>query len=307
MRFFRFRGKQAAFALAVLVTACQGSMGTTPPVTSLPAQNAQGGAGQTTQSAVQGQTVSAGATVTLAPDLASLNFPSIGGFSLSVALHSPSPTPSAHTLSKKASKKRSASPSPSPTPLPSPAVTSTSALSAKPYTVDLSLTTYPNGAPSAPTPLPSESALPVRHALVRAELQARGDLTLPSLDAFSFVVPKAESASEHNFSIAVFELLKRKKTSLLIASTHASLGTDGSVHTNGMTQPIALNANRRYAVVLYGDYVLVGLTAPASFAPNGSFAPGVTPSWSPGAVLSAAPLASPAYGAPPIGGGILVR
>jgi len=151
------------------------------------------------------------------------------------------------------------------------------------------------------------SPVPLRRALLRAEVQAHGALTLPSLDAFSFVLPKAEHTDGRGFSIAIFEELKRKKTALILQSTHAVFDAAGYVRAGGIGVSIPLTANRRYAIILYGDYVLAALAgappptgtpgAPfASAVPNGSQAPWPGVSQSPNA-----------GGAAPLSGGILVH
>jgi hypothetical protein len=168
-----------------------------------------------------------------------------------------------------------------PTPVPVPKPTA-------PPLVNLILIPYPKYVPEAPAPAPSASSPPLRHALIRAEFESQGPLALSSLDALLFTVPSSELFAGRGFSVLVLEQGKHKRDAVLAADTGATLDASTSlIHTTGAFGPIVLQANRRYAAVLYGD------------DPASTPAPVITPR----SVVNPLPSA-PGFGATPVPGAL---
>jgi hypothetical protein len=120
--------------------------------------------------------------------------------------------------------------------------------------VELATDPYPKNAPAAPTAAPSASPLPSRHALLRADIQSQGPLTIPTLDALLFTVPATELFTGRGFSVLVLEQGKHKHQTVLLSDTNATLDVTGStIHTTAGLGPLVLQANHHYAAVLYGD------------------------------------------------------
>jgi hypothetical protein len=286
MGFLGLHRRHIALGCVLFLAACQGNMGTTPPVA--PA------AGYTpsnqSAAAVRGQSVNATATVTLSPTTAQLVFPVVGGFGLTIQLHSPSPSPvpSPSLVSRRGKKKAAIprpmlvpSPSPSPSPLPSVQASASPGPSGKKkktfakspavsqHFVDLTLTVYPDSAPDAPTAEPSTAPVLVRHAIVRGDIRSQDVLTLPSLGVLSFTLAKREEAAGRAFSIAVFEAHKHRKNSQIAADINVSADANGIVHAANIPKTITLEADHRYAIILYADD-LAPVAAPVAPKPTGA-------------------------------------
>jgi hypothetical protein len=130
------------------------------------------------------------------------------------------------------------------------------------------------------------SPLPVRHAVLRAEIQSQGPMTIPSLDSLLFTLPATELVTGRGFSVLVLEQGKHKRETVLLSDTNATLDTTNNViHTSAGLGPIVLQANHRYAAVLYADDLIVTPPPIPSGAPRpyGSGVPSNMPS---GTVMS---------------------
>jgi hypothetical protein len=270
MRFLH-RGRVLIGSILFLA-ACQGNMAT-PPVTPQ-GQYAPGGQ-LGAASAIRGQSVSAAATATLEPDTPALDFPPIAGFGLIVQLHSPSPTPtprSAAAASRLARKKNphgAPSPAPTPTVTPSPEVTASPSptITAPPpnrkhhggapvvptHQVSLTFTVYPEAAPPAPTAPPSTQPVLQRRPLLLGNLHAEDAVTLPSLSALSFTLAKREQLAGRGFTVAIFEERKHRKVAQIAFDKDAVMSAAGVVRSALSSLPIPLEADHRYAFVLYAD------------------------------------------------------
>jgi hypothetical protein len=317
MGFLGLRRRQIALCGFVFLVACQGNMGSTPPVA--PA----GGYTPSNQSAaaVREQSVNATSTVTLSPNTEQLVFPPVGGFELTIQLHSPSPTPvPSPSIASRRGKKKAAtsvptimptvvpSPSPSPSvqPVASPSRTGKKkkgfgkASAGSQHFVDLTLTVYPNSAPGAPTAEPSAVPVLVRNALVRGEVHSQDALTLPSLGVVSFTLAKREQAPGRAFSIAVFEERKHRKNFQIAADVNSSADANGVVRVASSSKAILFEANHRYSIILYAEDLAPVAPPVAPPRPTG-FQNGAAPS--PGG--SAVP--SPGLSAGGLQGAILIR
>jgi hypothetical protein len=268
----------------------------------------------------------------LTADATQIVFPTVGGFGLAINLASPTPpgmTPSpaasgVKTASIKAkggtappaasaspiptpsvspsaspSAGASGSPSPSPAGSGSPAASASAVATHKPSPgpkpkVTTKTTIYPNDAPPAPTPEPTGNVQTFFHQapIVRAFFESPVDLTLSSVGAAQFTIPKVEQTPKRGFVVAFFEAGKKSKDTLLAWSGSVTLAND-VVSATGAEDPVVLKKNVGYVVVLYGDAL------PPTPPPAGSYpAPGYNP------VPTPAPsgYGAPPYAAPPYGG-----
>jgi hypothetical protein len=268
MEFLRPRFRYImALVCMVLPAACQGNMGTTPPVQ--PGGQYTPGGQMGALSAMR-QSVSANASVTLAPDTVAVNFPPVAGFGIVLQLHSPSPTPTpiptAMHMHRKFMRKKP-SPSPVATVALSPSPVASASLEPAPgrkrkgsgtaavstHLADLVLTVYPDDAPNAPTAPPSMPPILIRHALLRGEVHAQDAFTLPSLNALSFILAKREQLAERAFTVAVIEEHKHKKIEQLAVDMNATMDAGGVVRS-ALTSPVLrFAANHRYVFVLYAE------------------------------------------------------
>jgi hypothetical protein len=275
--------RAAAFGiLLVALAACQGSIGSTPPVAA-PQVGANpqgqvagvGGPGASRAKTAEG-------TVKYSKDMAAISFPIAEGYGARVVIAS-SPSPSASpsssakasggaspsaSVSASASASASASPSVSPsgktTPSPQPTKKASVPL------ITLKLSVYPEDVPLGPTPDPEASPEPTpiqdRSAIVRAYFKAPGALKLPSLDAVKFTVPLDEIVTGRGFSIAFYMIPDKmavsqpllgghKDGTMRIAYTTAAIvdAKTGVIEAGPGFDPITISANTAYAAVLYGD------------------------------------------------------
>jgi hypothetical protein len=204
--------------------------------------------------------------------------------------------------------KPTASPSPSPVPSPSPSaevlfspspsVSESLAATAQPgrkkkhadassHQVELTFTVYPDSAPGAPTSAPSMPPILVRHALLQGNLHAQDPITLPSLRSLVFTLAKREQITGRGFTVAVIEERKHRKTAQVAFDINATMDADGVVRSERSSPPLVLEAEHRYAFILYADDPGPGATP----APLSSFEP--SPGTSVGAQSTSSPASSP--------------
>ena len=128
---------------------------------------------------------------------------------------------------------------------------------------------------------------------MRAYFESPVDLTLSSVGAAQFTIPKAEQTAKRGFVVAFFEAGKKNKDELLAWSANVTLAND-VVSATGAEDPVTLKKNVGYVVVLYGDAL------PATPPPAGSYpAPGYNPVPTPvPSGYTAPPYPVPPYGAP---------
>jgi hypothetical protein len=130
--------------------------------------------------------------------------------------------------------------------------------------------------------------------IVRVFFESPIDLTLSSVGAAQFTIPKAEQTPKRGFVVAFFEAGKKNKDTLLAWSASTTLASD-VVSATGADEPVALKKNVGYVVVLYGDAL------PPTPPPAGSYpAPGYNPVPTPAPNgYTPPPYGAPPYGAPP--------
>jgi hypothetical protein len=282
MEFLRLRFRYImALVCMVFPAACQGNMGSTPPVQ--PGGQYKPGGQMGALSAMR-QSVSANASVTLSPDTVVVNFPPVASFGIVLQLHSPSPTPTPVPTAVHGRKftKRPLRASPSPSPVAtvalSPSPVASASLSGRKrkgsgmaavstHLADLVLTVYPDDAPNAPTAPPSMPPILIRHALLRGEVHAQDAFTLPSLNAVSFILAKREQLAERVFTVAVIEEHKHKRTEQLAFDMNATMDAGGVVRSTLTSPALQFAANHRYVFVLYAEDLAPAV--PQKIVPSG--------------------------------------
>jgi hypothetical protein len=284
--------KRAAFVgLAILLAACQGSIGSTPPVSApaIPA-NAQGAVpGVGGPGASRAKTSEA--AVKYSKDLAAVSFPVTEGYGLQIVLN-PAASPSASPLkgqpvaSASASASAAASGAASAEPSPSASAAPSAAPSASPKgkkspapAIAVKLSVYPDLVQVAPTPdidtdaSPAPTPLADRPAIVRGYFKSPVTLSASSLDAFRFTVPQDELGGKRGFTIALFAVPEKNQTAHALFGGQKELSTriafttaavvdpDGTIHAGIKGDAITISAGQGYTAVLYGD--LRAVAAPA--------------------------------------------
>lgn len=316
MEFLGLRRRHIVLGGFVLLAACQGNMGSTPPVA--PA----GGYTPNSQSAAatRGESVNATSTETLSPSTAQLVFPPVGGFELTIQLHNPSPSPwPSPSSAARRGKNHATAPAPTLTPSPSPSPSIQPVASPRvsgkkkngfgkspvgsQHFIDLTLTVYPDGAPDAPTAEPSAVPLLLRHALVRGDIHSQDAFTLPSLSGVSFTLAKREQVAGRAFSIAVFEEHKHKKHSQIAADLNGSMDASGVVRTTSSSKAMLFEADHRYAIILYAEDLapVAPAAAPRPSGQNGAAPMGGAP------VTGGSPVPSPGLSAAGLQGATMIR
>ncbi len=151
--------------------------------------------------------------------------------------------------------------------------------------IETKTTIYPTDAPAAPSPAPTGNVQTFlrQTAIVRGYFLAATDLTLNSLDAVHFTIPKEEQTPNRGYIVALYDVSRKHKEHLVAFSSDTSL-SNGVVSTTGGSDALKLNKGSGYAVVLYGDELPA--TPPPSAPPvvppaNNPFATPV-PSYPPG-------------------------
>jgi hypothetical protein len=181
----------------------------------------------------------------------------------------PSPSPSPSPVAS------AATPKPSPTPK-SGTHTATPNPNASGPKIDTKLVIYPDGAPDAPTPVPSGNVqqFTKRTAIVRGYLSPAIDLPIYGLAAAHFTIPKDEQTAGRGFTIAIFTSVKKHRE--LIASDAEAKLTDNVVAST-LTTPFTLKKGTAYDVMLYGDELAATPAPVPSSYPTPGTNPFVTP------------------------------
>ncbi|HMD02701.1 MAG TPA: hypothetical protein VKG44_07010 [Candidatus Baltobacteraceae bacterium] len=275
-----------AVLAAATLSACQGSLGSgsglpQPPAAYAPQNPQANGAAQTAYTRMR----TLEGAVFLVPGSDEIPLPALGGFEVVLDLHpTPTPAPSASPAASGAAA-QTASPTPkaSATPSPSASPTPNSAASGRRPSpapsglkFETKMTIYPSDAPLAPSPEPSGNVqtFPRRTALVRGSLLPGADVTLPSLGAVRFTIPKEEQISGRAFVVALFESAKHKTH--LIAFSGNTVLNGGVVTAAGTNSAIKLKKGGSYSLLLFADELPP--TPPPTLAPGATYPPQPTAS-----------------------------
>jgi hypothetical protein len=286
----------AMVGTVVAVSACSGNLGSGGvgglPVTPGGTTGYQQPAGPGNAASTSRERDAEGA-VYLTSDMRSLPLPTLDGFALSLSLESPAPAtaPSvAASATASASLRQKVSrvvtevaqvalPSETPKPSPTPKSgthTATPNPNASGPKIDTKLVIYPDGAPDAPTPVPSGNVqqFTKRTAIVRGYLSPAIDLPIYGLAAAHFTIPKDEQTAGRGFTIAIFTSVKKHRE--LIASDAEAKLTDNVVAST-LTTPFTLKKGTAYDVMLYGDELAATPAPVPSSYPTPGTNPFVTP------------------------------
>jgi len=291
----------ALAAIAVLASACQGSLSSEPSLPFTPPPN--GGVGSNGGAPLSGGSPQANSTpgtvttqtASYALSAASDGFACVQSNGYGCLLRFNIPTQSSGHAPKAAPSGTPRTPVPSASPV-SPLEDAVSNPSASPSagptpsgpTMALTMTALPNDAPK----MVINSKAPVATtALVRVLLVTSADFTLDGRALAQFTLPQPELV-DRGFAVQLFEeTVHGKKHTTNAILTIAKSALSGGTLTFGFTAPkLTIPKDRHYLVVLYGDARPATPTPlpspPSSYAPGNSYpnpnlnpnAPFLTPS-----------------------------
>jgi hypothetical protein len=189
----------------------------------------------------------------------------LGGFKFEIDLVKPTPAPKASASPAASSKSRTAAkaaatPSPTPSPSPTAAPTATPAsYKGKPTPsptpsgprIEAKITIYPDGTQKPPGDADGEESH--RVPVVKVVVDPSVDVSLYSLGAFVFTIPKLEQKEGRAFTVALYETRKNRKDRFVDAQLDATSDDLGAVRAQNAKDAHTLSKGHTYTVILFGD------------------------------------------------------